>query len=100
MISDINNNNIEQSFFHPQFPQRQVSTKDMHESLNSFADEDEAIISSEASLLNELEKFNSGADNLVDLMGASMTSKFTVSAEVNVINAKKDMMDSILDIGK
>lgn len=96
MVSEINN--IKESSFQPQIPQRQFSKADTSGSLNSFDIEDEAIISSQAKLLNELDKFNSGADNLVDLMGAGVTAKTTVSAEVNVINAKKDMMDTILDM--
>lgn len=93
-------NNIEQNIFQMPFSQPQTSSKATFEPLNSFADEDEAIISAEAKLLNELNKFNSGEDNFVDLALANVTSKFTVSAEVNVIQTKKDMMDSILEIGK
>lgn len=98
MISGINN--INQSLFQPQVFQRKASEIYTQESLNPFGDEDEAIISSQAKLLNELDKFNSGADNLVDLMGACVMSKITVEAEVNVIQAKKDMLDCILDMGK
>lgn len=97
MVSEINN--IEQSIFQTQFSQRQTSTKDAFEPLNSFADEDEAIISSQANLLNELEKFNSGEGDAVNLAVASIMTKFTVSAEVDVINTKKDMLDTILDMG-
>lgn len=98
MVSNINN--VEQSIFQPQSYKRQGSSKDVFEPVNSFADEDEAIISSQAKLLNELDKFNSGGDNIVDLAIANVTSKFTVEAEVNVIQTEKEMMDCILDIGK
>lgn len=98
MVSNINN--INQSIFQTQLSQPQLSTQDKSEPINSFADEDEAIISSEAKLQNELDKFNSGGDNAVDLAVASVVAKTTVSAEVNVINTKKDMIDNILDIGK
>lgn len=98
MISGINN--LEQSLFQPQFFQRQSSLGETLESSMSFEDEDQAIISSQAKLQNELEKFNAGESNPVDLAVASEISKFTVSAEVNVINTKKDMMDAILDIGR
>lgn len=101
MVSGINsdNNNIGQSVFQPKtFSKEQISTKDTPDSFNSFADEDEAIISAEAKLQNELEKFNSGGDNLVDLMGTCVTAKTTVAAEVNVINAKKNMFDTILGL--
>lgn len=93
-------NNIEQSTFEPQLSKRPAPTTETTEPLNSFADEDEAIISSEAKLQNELEKFNSGKGDPLDLSVASVMAKTTVSAEVNVINTKKDMMDEILNLGK
>ena len=98
MVSGINN--IEQSVFQPQFSQRQSSAQDAPASLNSFDAEDEAIISSQAKMQYELEKFNAGGDNLVDLVGASTMAKITTEAEVNVINTKKDMIDEILKIGE
>lgn len=99
MVSGINNiNNIVQSVFQPQIYQRQVSTTDELEPLNSFDDEDQAIISSQAKLLNELDKFNSGNGDVVNLALASVESKFTVQAEVNVINTKKDMFDTLLNM--
>lgn len=98
MVSSINN--IEKSSFQLPFSKRDLSTIYTLEPLNSFASEDEAIISSEAKLLNELDKFNSGADNDVDLALANVMAEFTVDAEVNVVQAKKDMIESILEIGK
>lgn len=95
MVSGINN--IEQSIFQPQNYQRQSSEADAP--LNSFADEDQAIISSEAMLLGEIEKFNSGQSDALDLALASIKAKFTIGAEVNVITAKKHMFDTILDMG-
>lgn len=101
MVSGINsNNNIEQSIFQPQNYQWQLSTEEVQEPLNSFDIEDKAIISSQAKLLNELEKFNSGEGDAVDLAVAGIMAKTTVSAEVNVINTKKHMLDTILDMGK
>lgn len=97
MVSSVSN--ISQSNFQTQTYQRKASTTDSFEPLNSFAEEDEAIISSQAKLLNELEKFNAGEGDAIDLALASVMSKFTVSAEVNVINTKKEMMDCILEIG-
>lgn len=96
MISNIDN--IQQNIIQPQFSQRQLSTTDMSESLTSFDVEDNAIISSQANMLNELDKFNNGGDNLVDLAGACVIAKTTVAAEANVINAKKNMFDIILDM--
>jgi len=104
MVSGINN--IVQSVFQPQISsQGQLSTVNTadstsYEPLNSFADEDTAIISSQAKLLNELDKFNSGGDNDVDLAVAGVLAKNTVSAEVNVINTKKDMIDTVLNMAK
>lgn len=70
------------------------------EPFNSFAEEDEAIISAEAKMQYALEEFNSGGDNVVDLMATSLMAKTTVEMEVNVINTKKDMMDTILHMGE
>jgi len=97
MVSGINS--IEQSVFQPQLSQRQVPTSGTSASPNSFDIEDKAIISAEAKLQNELEKFNAGGDNLVDLALAEVTSKITVAAEVNVIKTKKDMLDDISNMG-
>jgi hypothetical protein len=98
MVSSINN--IGQSSFQPQISQPQFSSTDTQESPTSFDDEDKAIISSQAKLLNELDKFNAGGDNVVDLAAACVMAKTTVSAEVDVINTKKHMIDDILDMGK
>lgn len=98
MVSGINS--IGQSVFQPQISQRQFSTSEAPASLMSFDLEDEAIISSQAKLLNELDKFNSGEGNAVDLALAGVMSKVVVSAEVNVIQAKKDMFDNLLDMVK
>ncbi len=93
-------NNIEQSIFQPQIFPRQLSTIDAPESLTSFDVEDNAIISSQAKMLNELDKFNTGEGNAVNLAVSSVMSKITVSAEANVIQAKINMIDDILDMGK
>jgi hypothetical protein len=95
MISNINN--IEQNIFKTQISQWRVATSLIRASLNNFDIEDQAIISSQAELLNELDKFNSGEDNIVDLALASVMTEITVSAEVNVINTKNDMFKTILD---
>lgn len=99
MISDINA--VYQVGFQPQsYTSKQAPEKETYEPASSFADEDEAIISSQAKLLNELDKFNSGADNGVDLAVANVMAKVTTEAEVNVINTKKKMMDEVLKIGE
>lgn len=96
MISSINN--IQQSVFQPQsYPRQDI--KSTFEPLNSFADEDTAIISSEAKLQYELEKFNAGGSNDVDLAVANVVTKNTVSAEINVVQTKKDMIDVLLNMG-
>lgn len=102
MVSDINSriNNIQQGIFDSSIPRQQTPKSDMYNPSDSFIDEDQAIISSEAMLQNELEKFNSGGDNFVELAAACVLSKITVEANVNVINAKKDAMDAVLEIGK
>lgn len=97
MISSINN--IGQSIFQP-FSQQQLPIIDTPSSPTSFDSEDKAIISAQAMLQNESEKFNSGGDNAVELALACVIAKTTVSAEVNVINTKKEIIDNILDMGK
>lgn len=99
MISDINK--VYQIGFQPESYTQQKSSKDpSYEPSSSFAEEDQAIISSQAKLLNELDKFNSGAGNDVDLAVANVMAKVTTEAEVNVINTKKNMMDEVLTIGE
>lgn len=77
-----------------------TSAYDTQESLNSFDNEDTAIISAQANLLNELDKYNSGAGNDVELALTSVNSKNQVEANVAVINAKKDMLDSVMKIAE
>lgn len=93
MVSGINN--IEKSVFYPQYS---VSKTSGGSSLLDFDLEDSAIISSEAKLLNELNKYNAGESDELNLALARVNAKNTVSAEVNVIQAKKDMFDEILDL--
>lgn len=98
MISDVNS--VSRGVFNPKAYQQQEPVKEHSESLNSFADEDEAIVSAEAKMMNELEKFNSGGDNLLELVGATVNAKHTVQAEARVIDTKKEMMDTILHMGE
>ncbi|OGI22617.1 MAG: hypothetical protein A2287_04590 [Candidatus Melainabacteria bacterium RIFOXYA12_FULL_32_12] len=78
--------------------QRVRSNFDVNRPLNNFDVEDKAIISAQAKLLNELEKFNSGEGDVINLALQSAISELTVSANANVINTKKEMMDTILDM--
>lgn len=94
MISGINK--VEQSSFQPEISQKQSAPPTQFEPIDSFYEEDEAIISSQAKLQYELEKFNSGGDNSVDLALANVNAKTTANAEVNVINTKKNMLDVLL----
>lgn len=98
MISDVNS--VGRTQFNPKVYQQQEPVKEHFEPLQSFADEDEAIVSSEAKMMNELEKFNSGEDNLLNLVGATVNAKHTVQAEARVINTKTEMMDTILHLGE
>lgn len=94
-----NINNIPQVSFSQKMPLPQALINDEQEPSSSFDEEDKAIISSQAKLLNELDKFNSGGDNLVNLAEANVMAKITTEAEVNVINTQKDMLDSVLSMG-
>ena len=98
MISDINK--VGQSSFVPEISQKQAPSKEHFESLSSFDEEDQAIISAEAQMQYELEKFNSGGDNLLQLVGASVNAKFTAQAEARVVDTKKEMLNTILDMGE
>jgi len=96
MVSGINS--IQSSVFQPQISQRQTAVTDTYEPLTSFDIEDEAIISSQANMLNELDKFNAGDGNLVNLAVASVMAEITAKAEATVIQAKMDMFDAIVDM--
>lgn len=97
MISDINK--VGQSSFQPEVSPKQAPSKESFDSLISFDEEDEAIISSEAKMQYELEKFNAGGDNLLELIGASVNAKYTAQAEARVVDTKKEMLDIIMDMG-
>lgn len=98
MISDINK--VGQSSFQPEISQRQAPSKEHFESLGSFDEEDQAIISSQAQMQYELEKFNSGGDNLLELVGATVNAKHTAQAEARVVDTKKEMFDTVLHMGE
>lgn len=99
MISNINT--VYQVGFQSQsYTPKQSLDNENYEPPSSFVEEDQAIISAQAKLLNELDKFNSGAGNDVELAIANVMAKFTTEAEVNVINTKKEMMDAVLKIGE
>ncbi len=66
--------------------------------LLNFDIEDQAIISAQAKILNELEKFNAGEGNEIELALASIMGEIQVEASANVIKAKDEMMDAIMDI--
>lgn len=67
-------------------------------SLLNFDIEDRAIISSQAKILNELEKLNAGEGNEVDLALASVMGRVQVEAAATVIKTKDEMMDSVMEI--
>ncbi len=98
MVSGINN--VEQTFFQPRGTQRASSSAESRAYINSFDIEDEAIISEQSKLLNELEKFNAGESSPIDLAMANIRAKTTVSALSKVIQTKIDMYDTVLNIGR
>jgi len=98
MVSSVNSTGS--IFVSPYTTGNNASQKAPNTSLNSFDKEDQAIISAEAKMLNELDKFNSGNGDAVDLAITNITSKNQIEAEVNVINTKKEMMDKVLEIGE
>lgn len=68
--------------------------------LNNFDLEDKAIISAQAKMLNEMDKYNAGTGNEIDLAVSQILGKSQVEACANVINTKKEMFNSILKLGK
>ncbi|OGH96671.1 MAG: hypothetical protein A2039_04650 [Candidatus Melainabacteria bacterium GWA2_34_9] len=66
-------------------------------SLNSFETEDTAIISAQAKILNELDKYNAGQSDELNLALTCITSKNQVKAVARVISTKKEMLDTIMD---
>jgi len=73
------------------------SPKVSREPLNSFETEDTAIISAEAKMLNELDKYNSGKSNEINLAVTCLESKHQVEAVARVIKTKTEMLDTIMD---
>lgn len=98
MISDINK--VGQSSFQPEISPKKAPSRESFDSFISFDEEDEAIISAEAKMQYELEKFNAGGDNLLELIGASVNAKFTTQAEARVVDTKKEMLDIIMGMGE
>lgn len=98
MISDINK--VGQGVFPTEVSPKQAPLKEHFDSSISFDEEDEAIISAEAKMQYELEKFNAGDDNLLELIGASVNAKFTAQAEARMVDTKKQMLDTILGMGE
>lgn len=93
MIQGIQSSNNINSYFFPEKKGNFVA----NEPLNSFETEDTAIISSQAKLLNDLDKYNSGQRDELDLALTCITSKNQVKAVARVIDTKKEMMDTILN---
>ncbi|MDD3149289.1 MAG: hypothetical protein PHV68_00495 [Candidatus Gastranaerophilales bacterium] len=60
--------------------------------------EDEAIISAQAKLLNELEKYNAGESDEIKLALTVEESTTQTEAMYNVIGAKNQMLNSIMQI--
>ena len=69
-------------------------------SINSFEVEDQAVISAQAKLLNELEKYNTGKSDELNLALTCVTSKNQIKAVAEVINTKKEIFETVLDIAK
>jgi hypothetical protein len=67
-------------------------------SLNNFDIEDESIISAQARILNELEKYNSGEGNELDLALTCKMGELQVEATINVIKTKNEMLDAVMDM--
>jgi len=74
-----------------------TSPKVSREPLTSFEKEDTAIISAEAKMLNELDKYNSGESNEINLAVTCIESKNQVAAAAKVIKTKSEMLDTLLD---
>ncbi|OGI03500.1 MAG: hypothetical protein A2Y25_10935 [Candidatus Melainabacteria bacterium GWF2_37_15] len=79
-------------------PQYSASSRPAVNSLLNFDTEDQAIISAQAKILNELDRFNAGEGNEIELALATITGEIQVKAAVHVIKTKNEMMDSIMKI--
>jgi len=93
MIQGIQNTSNISSYF----PYEKKADFVTNEPLNSFETEDTAIISAQAKILNELDKYNSGQSDELNLALTCITSKNQVKAVARVISTKKEMLDTILD---
>ena len=96
MVSSVNN--IAQAYFQPVNFQKQSNIQQSTSTINSFDIEDNAIISSEAKMLNELEKYNYGNGNELNLVLSSVNAKNTVKLEARVIKSKTEMIDTIINM--
>ncbi len=63
----------------------------------NFDIEDKAIISAEAKLLNAAEQYNAGKINEVDVALESTLAVLQTKASCNVIKAKEEMFDSLIN---
>ena len=66
-------------------------------SLLNFDKEDQAIISSEAKMLNALDQYNSGEGSEIDLALTNVMAKHQVGASIQVIKSKNEMVDSLME---
>ena len=94
MIQGIENSSVINSFY--SMERKGIYTPSG--SISSFETEDQAIISAQAKLLNELEKYNAGESDELDLAITCITSKNQVEAVAEVINTKKEILDTIIDM--
>jgi hypothetical protein len=68
--------------------------------LQNFDIEDKAIISSQAKILNELDKYNNGQSDELNLALTTMTSKHQIEASLSVIKTKNEILSQITKIGE
>lgn len=96
MVSGIEN--VGSNFF-AQSIGKAIPTK-LNAPLHDFNTEDQAIISAEAKMLYELDKFNSGSGNEVDLALSCVMAEHQTGAAVKVVNTKTEMLDTVLKLGE
>jgi len=63
-----------------------------------YENEDTAIISAEAKMLDELDRYNSGESNELKLVMTSNEAKYQVMANSRVIKVQKEITDSVMDM--
>ena len=66
----------------------------------SFEQEDQALISAQSKLLNEMERFNSGEGNIVDMSTTIAITTTQVDAAIKIMKVKYSILKDVMSLGE